>query len=156
MIQSSILEDFYFMSKLDDLLAMWAKDAEIDRTEPGKALLDIPKLHSKYLNILSSHRLLIRESEFKYNRMKKIKWEYYTGKLDDDELKKYGWEPFPFVLKSDITTYLEADEDLTKYLAQKRMNEEIVEVCQSIMKELSARTFQLKDFITWEKFIQGV
>jgi hypothetical protein len=144
------------MSKLDDLLAMWAKDAEIDRTEPGKALLDIPKLHSKYLNILSSHRLLIRESEFKYNRMKKIKWEYYTGKLDDDELKKYGWEPFPFVLKSDITTYLEADEDLTKYLAQKKMNEEIVEVCQSIMKELSARTFQLKDFITWEKFIQGV
>lgn len=156
MIQSSNLEDFYFMSKLDDLLAMWAKDAEIDRTEPGKALLDIPKLHSKYLNILSSHRLLIRESEFKYNRMKKIKWEYYTGKLDDDELKKYGWEPFPFVLKSDITTYLEADEDLTKYLAQKRMNEEIVEVCQSIMKELSARTFQLKDFITWERFIQGV
>jgi hypothetical protein len=34
------------MSKLDDLLLMWAKDAEIDRTEPGKALLDIPKLHS--------------------------------------------------------------------------------------------------------------
>jgi len=156
MIQSSILEDFYFMSKLDDLLAMWAKDAEIDRTEPGKALLDIPKLHSKYLNILSSHRLLIRESEFKYNRMKKIKWEYYTGKLDDDELKKYGWEPFPFVLKSDITTYLEADEDLTKYLAQKRMNEEIVEVCQSIMKELSARTWELRSFIDWEKFIQGV
>jgi len=144
------------MSKIDDLLAEWAKDSVIDRTEPGKALLDIPKLHSKYLNILSNHRLLIRDSEFKYNRMKKLKWEYYTGKLDDDQLKKYGWEPFPFVLKSDITTYLDADEDLTKYLAQRRMHEEIVEVCMSIMKELGARTFQLKDFISWEKFIQGV
>jgi hypothetical protein len=144
------------MSKIDDLLAEWAKDSVIDRTEPGKALLDIPKLHSKYLNILSTHRLLIRDSEFKYNRMKKIKWEYYTGKLDDDQLAKYGWEPFPFVLKSDITTYLDADEDLSKYLAQRRMHEEIVEVCMSIMKELGARTFQLKDFISWEKFIQGV
>lgn len=144
------------MSKLDDLLAMWAKDAEIDRTEPGKALLDIPKLHSKYLNILSSHRLLIKDAEFKYNRMKKVKWEYYTGKMDDDALKKYGWEPFPFVLKSDITTYLEADEDLNKYLAQKRMHEEIVEVCQSIMKELNNRTWELRSFIDWEKFIQGV
>jgi hypothetical protein len=144
------------MSKLDDLLAEWAKDSNIDRTEPGKALLDIPKLHSKYLNILSAHRLSIRDSEFKYNRMKKVKWEYYTGKLGDDDLKKYGWEPFPFVLKSDITTYLEADEDLSKYLAQRRMHEEIVEVCQSIMKELSARTFQLRDFISWEKFIQGI
>ena len=144
------------MSKIDDLLAEWAKDSIIDRTEPGKALLDIPKLHSKYLNILSNHRLLIRDAEFKYNRMKKVKWEYYTGKLDDGQLAKYGWEPFPFVLKSDITTYLDADEDLSKYLAQRRMHEEIVEVCMSIMKELGARTFQLKDFISWEKFIQGV
>ena len=144
------------MSKIDDLLAEWAKDSVIDRTEPGKALLDIPKLHSKYLNILSTHRLLIRDAEFKYNRMKKLKWEYYTGKLDDAQLTKYGWEPFPFVLKSDITTYLDADEDLSKYLAQRRMHEEIVEVCMSIMKELGARTFQLKDFISWEKFIQGV
>jgi hypothetical protein len=144
------------MSKLDDLLAEWAKDSIIDRTEPSKALLDIPKLHSKYLNILSNNRLLIRDAEFKYNRMKKVKWEYYTGKLDDDQLAKYGWEPFPFVLKSDITTYLDADEDLSKYLAQRRMHEEVVEVCQSIMKELGARTFQLRDFISWEKFIQGV
>lgn len=144
------------MSKLDELLVMWAKDAEIDRTEPGKALLDIPKLHSKYLNILSSHRLASRDAEFKYNRMKKLKWEYYTGKLDDDELKKYGWDPFPFVLKADINTYLESDEDLNKYRAQKIMHDEIVEVCNSILKELNARTFQLRDFIAWERFIQGV
>jgi hypothetical protein len=144
------------MTKLDDVLNMWAKDAEIDRTEPSKALLDIPKLHSKYLNILSSHRLASRDAEFKYNRMKKVKWEYYTGKLDDDELKKYGWEPFQFVLKSDITTYLDSDEDLNKYKAQKIMHDEIVEICQSILKELNARTFQLRDFIAWERFIQGI
>lgn len=144
------------MSKLDELLEMWSKDANIDRTEPGKALLDIPKLHSKYLNILSSHRLAMKDAEFKYSRMKKLKWEYYTGKLDDETLKKHGWEPFPFVLKSDITTYLESDEDLNKYLAQKAMHQEIVTVCESIMKELGARTFQLRDYITWEKFIQGV
>ena len=144
------------MSKLDDLLAMWSKDSEIDRTEPGKALLDIPKLHSKYLNILSNHRLLIRDCEFKYNRMKKIKWEYYTGKMDDEALKKHGWEPFPYILKSDITTYLEADEDLNRYLAQKMLHEEIVDVCNSILKELNSRTYQLRSFIDYEKFIQGI
>jgi len=144
------------MSKIDDLLAEWAKDSVIDRTEPGKALLDIPKLHSKYLNILSNHRLLIRDSEFKYNRMKKLKWEYYTGKLDDDELQKHGWSPFPFVLKSDISTYLDSDEDMNKYIASKILHDEIVDICQSILKELNSRTFQLRDFIAWERFIQGV
>jgi hypothetical protein len=144
------------MNKLEELLGMWEKDSVIDRTEPGKAMLDIPKLHSKYLNILAHHRLQIHDADFKFNRMKKIKWEYYNGKLDDDELKKRGWEPFPFVLKSDITTYLESDEDMNKYLAHKKMHQEIVDVCQAILKELHSRTFQIKSFIEWERFIQGV
>ena len=144
------------MTKLEELLNMWAKDSVIDRTEPGKELINIPQLHSKYLNILSRHRLLAKEAEFKYNKTRKLKWEYYTGKLDDDDLQKYGWEPFPYVLKSDITTYLESDEDMNKCLAQKAMHDEIVDICQSILKELNSRTFQLREFISWEKFIQGV
>ncbi len=100
--------------------------------------------------------MLAKQAEFNYNKWKKIKWEYYTGKLDDDELKKYGWEPFPFVLKSDITTYLESDEDLNKYMAKKAIHEEIVEVCLAIMKELNSRTYQLRSWIDWEKFIQGI
>jgi hypothetical protein len=144
------------MSKLDEVLQMWATDSIIDRTEPGKALIDIPKLHSKYLNILSSHRLLAKEAEFQYNKWRKLKWEYYTGKLDNDELQQRGWEPFPFTLKSEINTYLEADEDINKYLARKLLHEEIVEVCQAILKELNSRTFQLRDYIQWERFIGGV
>ena len=144
------------MNKTDELLNMWAKDSVIDRTEPGKELINIPQLHSKYLTILSKHRLLAKEADFKYNKIKKIKWEYYTGKLDDGQLKHYGWEPFPFVLKSEINTYFDSDEDLNKALANKIIYEEVVEICQSILKELNSRTFQLRDFIQWERFIQGV
>lgn len=143
------------MDKVKDVLEMWAKDSVIDRTEPGKELINIPKLHSKYLNILSHHRMLSKDAEFRYNKMKKLKWEYYTGKLDDIALKKYGWEPFPYVLKSEVSTYLESDEDINKHLANKMVNDEVVDVCQSILKELNSRTFQLRDFIAWERFIQG-
>jgi hypothetical protein len=144
------------MKQIEELLEEWRKDSDIDRTEPGKALLNIPKLHSKYLNILSRHRLLSKESDFKLNKMRKLKWEYYTGKMDADDLKKYGWEPFPFVLKSEISTYLESDEDINRFLAQKALHEEVVDICQSIMKELNNRAWELKSFIDWEKFIQGV
>ena len=99
---------------------------------------------------------MAKEAEFKYNRMKKVKWEYYTGKMDDEALKHYGWEPFPFVLKSEITTYFDSDEDLNRLVASKMLHDEIVDVCQSILKELNSRTFQLRDFIAWERFIQGV
>tara|TARA_R110000868_G_scaffold163660_4_gene395982 strand:- start:2978 stop:3412 length:435 start_codon:yes stop_codon:yes gene_type:complete len=144
------------MKQLEELLEMWRQDSIIDRTEPGREIINIPKLHSKYLNILSSHRILSRECEFKYNRMKKLKWEYYTGKLDDSQLKNYGWEPFPYVLKSEITTYLESDEDINKHVANKIVHDEIVDICTSIMKELNSRTYQLRSFIDYEKFIQGI
>lgn len=144
------------MKHIDDLLEMWRQDCDIDKTEPDRELLNIPKYHSKYLDILSRHRMLSKEAEFKYNKMKRLKWEYYTGKLDDDQLEKYGWEPFPFVLKSEITTYLESDDDLNKFIAQKAVHDEIVELCHNILKELNSRTYQLRDFISWQKFIQGI
>ena len=143
------------MQMTDELLEMWRKDSEIDRTEPGKALLDIPKLHSKYLAILSRHRLHSKDAEFKYNKMKRLKWEYYTGKLDEETLNKYGWEPFPYTLKSDLTTYLESDDDIRKFVASKAVHDEMVDICTAILKELNSRTFQLRDFIAWERFIQG-
>ena len=51
---------------------------------------------------------------------------------------------------------VESDEDINKHLANKILHDEIVDVCQSILKELNSRTFQLRDFIAWERFIQGV
>ena len=75
--------------------------------------------------------------------------------MSKDELDEYGWEPFQFALKSDITTYLEADKDLIKLLEKKVYHEEVVSVIESVMQELKQRTWQLKEFINWEKFVNG-
>ena len=37
------------MNAAEKILEMWEKDSEIDRTEPGRELTNVPKLHSKYL-----------------------------------------------------------------------------------------------------------
>jgi len=144
------------MNAAEKILEMWDKDSEIDRTEPGRELTNVPKLHSKYLAILSKHRLLAKSADIKYVKMRRLKWEYYTGKLDEEELKERGWEPFPYVLKSELNTYLESDEDLNKLVISRAMHQEIVELCTGILKELNSRTYQLRSLIDWEKFIQGV
>ena len=143
------------METLEQILKMWESDAMIDSTEPSKELLKIPMYHSKYLAILTKHRIASKKAHFDYLRMRKVKWEYFTGKMSQDELEEYGWEPFQFALKSDITTYLEADKDLIKLLEKKVYHEEVVSVLESIMNELKQRTWQLRDFISWEKFIGG-
>lgn len=143
------------MENLEQVLKYWQQDTEIDQTEPGKELLKIPTLHNKYLSILTKHKIASKKAHFDYLRMRKVKWEYFTGKMSQEDLQGYGWEPFQFTLKADITTYLEADNDLIKLLEKKVYHEEVVSVIESIMSELKQRTWQLRDFISWEKFIGG-
>ena len=143
------------MENLEQILKYWETDSVMDQTEPSKELLRIPILHSKYLNILTKHKIASKKAHFDYLRMRKIKWEYFTGKMSKEELDEYGWEPFQFALKSDINTYLEADGDLIKLLEKKVYHEEAISVIESIMSELKQRTWQLRDFISWEKFVNG-
>lgn len=140
---------------LNEIIEMWEKDSKVDSTEPGKEIIRIPTLHSKYARILSAHSLASKQCHIEHARMKKLKYEYYNGKLDADELKKYGWEPFRFLLKSDINLYLDADQDLVKITAKLALHEEAITFCSSVLKELNARTYQLRAFMDWEKFIQG-
>ena len=143
------------MENLQEVLKLWDTDSVIDQTEPSKELIRIPVLHAKYVKILTAHKIASKKAHFDYLRMRKVKWEYFTGKLSQEELEEYGWEPFQFALKSDITTYLEADKDLIKLLEKKVYHEEAISVIESIMNELKQRTWQLRDFISWEKFVAG-
>lgn len=143
------------MENLEQVLKNWERDAVIDQTEPGKELIRIPTLHSKYLGILIKHKIAAKKAHFDYLRMRKIRLDYYAGRLSQEELEEYGWEPFQFVLKTDLNAYLEADNDLIKLLEKKVYHEETVSVIESIMGELKNRNWELKSYIDWEKFIGG-
>jgi len=143
------------METLDHILTMWEKDAVVDRLEPGKELTNIPILQSKYLREISEHRMSGRKVYFDIQKWRKIKWDYYTGKMPKEDLDKYGWEPFRYTLKSDVNTYLEADPDLVKLYEKKAYHDECEKVLDSILGELKQRTWQLKEYCAWERFIGG-
>ena len=140
---------------IQDLLAMWKEDAKFDQTDPGTELSKIGTLHAKYLFFLSTNRQSVLKLKKQFTKFKRIKWEYYTGKLDEKRLKKFGWEPFPYILKSDVGLYLDADTELQTMQKQLEVYEEIVDVCLHILKELNARTWQAKEIITWLRYTSG-
>lgn len=142
---------------IDTLMEEWSKDAPIDETEPGREMAKISSLHSKYLRILTHHNLICKKLQGDYNKLRKIKWEYYNGDLNNPEdLAQYNLEPMTKkVLRADIPTYLDSDTELNNILLKKVVHEEIVNFCSSVMKELNNRTWQLKSLIDWEKFTSG-
>lgn len=139
---------------IDELMEMWAKDASMDELEPSKELQRIPKLHSKYLNMMTYHNIQCKIINKQIQELRKLKWEYYRGDLNNPEdLEKYGYEPFERKPGRDIAIYIDGDEELNKLLFKKSVNDEIVEYCKSVLKELNNRTFQVRSMIDWNKFI---
>jgi hypothetical protein len=145
------------MENLEQIIKYWDEDSVIDSTEPGKELLKIPQLHNKYLKILIKHRLAIKRINFDYARLRKIKEEYYSGSLSKEELDENGWEPFLLNVKTKqgIERYIDSDADLIRLMEKKMYHDEAISVCESILQELKSRTFQLRDYISWERFIGG-
>ena len=143
------------MDELEKILNLWKEDSIIDQTEPSRELLRIPTLHSKYIDLLAHYKVASKKTHFKILEMKKLKWEYYTGKLSQEELDQYGWEPFRYTLKSDIVTYIDSDTDLINLMQKKIYHDETVSVIESIMAELKQRAWELKSLIDWERFIAG-
>ena len=143
------------VAQIDALLAEWQKDAVLNILEPDIELRKISPLHAKYLTILSSHRRALKEGERRLTKLKRLKYEYYCGRLDKITLDKYGWSPFPFTLKGDLATYMDSDKELVNARSVLAIHEEVMDITERILKELGSRTFQLKDIISWARFTSG-
>tara|TARA_R110000868_G_scaffold124490_10_gene329168 strand:+ start:22553 stop:22999 length:447 start_codon:yes stop_codon:yes gene_type:complete len=145
------------ITTLDELHDEWEKDGDVDKTEIGDELLKIPRLHAKYLRILSYHNSQSKELGINYTKAKKIRYEYYQGDLNNpDDLAKYGFDPMvKRILKTEIPLYIESDATLLSIIRKKNMHDEIASATNSILKELNSRTYQLRSYIDYEKFING-
>lgn len=142
--------------KLDEILDMWSTDCDVDRTELGEEALKIPKLHSKYLRCFSEERLLLRRLEAERKELFLLKSDYYRGVLSEEDLKSNGWEPFRLsVLKSDVPTYIDADQDIIKLNLKIAMQSEKVDTLEAIIKSISNRGYLIKSAIDFERFKVG-
>lgn len=145
------------MLKLEDLQKMWEADAKIDKSDLGEAAAATPNLHAKYVIHLARVKLLMRQAEVKYKKMRNLRWEWMRGKLSKPELDALGWEPYLHAtpLKSERDDLLDADELVIKAGDRYEYLNTMFETLQSIMKSIHSRTWDVKNTIEWVKFTNG-
>ena len=129
------------------------KDLKINDTELDLESLKTPQLHNKYMKHLTKFKLLLSKAETEYNTMKKDKWEYYTGKADP---AVYQLKPFNLkILKQDVDKYIESDEEWIKANQKVKYLETIVDFLDRTLRQITNRTFTIKNAIDWRKFTSG-
>ena len=144
---------------LDEIKLEWEKDCEVDDIELDKSSLEVPKLHAKYSDMLSSKILLLKKYNQDYNELLKYKWLWYTGKLDDDQRQKLGWQSDPFdglkIMKNDFNYFFKADNDLKTLKAKIEYLEVTVDFLKRCMDNITWRHQTIKNTIEWRKFMAG-
>lgn len=143
--------------KIDDVRAQVEQDLSVDSSELDRESLRIPQLHNKYLNLLMDARVSLKRHRIDYDVLRKSKWEYYTGKMDREQLEQHGWAPFQYrILKNDVEIYMNSDPDLVKIRTRIEIQTEVCDYLESVVKGIMNRHWQIRSAIDFLKFKNGV
>jgi len=139
---------------LDKIQEMWERDAVIDPDNLHDESLKIPQLHAKYYTVYNTITLLREKARESYAKIKLERHNYYTGKATAEE---YAENPFPYKVreKDAIQRHLEADEKLNTIDMKMRYYDVILKFLEEIIRNISGRTYQIKNAIEWQKFQSG-
>tara|TARA_R100000008_G_C3479575_1_gene113168 strand:+ start:82 stop:516 length:435 start_codon:yes stop_codon:yes gene_type:complete len=142
---------------LDELRNEVSNDITMDKTELDIEAIKTPQLHGKYLNFLIDEKLILTKYENDFNRLRKMKWLFYTGKISQEQLKDLEWEPFELsVLKQDIDKFMDSDDDLIMFKNKIAYQKEKINYLDQTLKMISNRQWLIREAIDWVKFTNGV
>tara|TARA_R100001082_G_C4257000_1_gene113925 strand:- start:106 stop:564 length:459 start_codon:yes stop_codon:yes gene_type:complete len=139
---------------VEAIQSMWDKDSNMNQDELDSESLKIPQLHAKYYDLYNTILLMRKRDEQQYNNTLLERRNYYTGKATADI---YAEEPFPYKVrdKEDLKLYLEADQKLSKTKLKIEYYDTMLRYLEEILKQVSNRTYQIKNAIEWRRFSAG-
>lgn len=141
---------------IDDIMSEWDKDKKIDSTTLDTESLRVPELHHKYHKMLNEENRVHRRMIARIDELRVIRWQYFTGKLDQDTLVKNGWEPFDLkIVKQDVQRFMDGDTVLNRYSVELGDQKAKIDLIKSIMTMVSNRSFQINNAIKWQQFLSG-
>ena len=139
---------------LEQIQEMWQKDSVIDPDNLHDESLKIPQLHSKYYTIYNTITLLREKARESYNRIRLERHNYYTGKAPAET---YVNEPFPYKVreKDAIQRHMDADEKMSTINMKIKYYDVTLKFLEEIIRNVSNRTYQIKNAIEWQQFQSG-
>ena len=142
------------MINLDKIQSMWQEDCKIDIDNMHEESIKVPQLHSKYHEILNNLILLRTKAQKIQKSVRHERYEYYSGKADPDV---YEREPFPKKVrdKDALIRYMDADDRVSDANLKVEYYDVMINYTESILKQISNRTYQIKNSIEWHKFQAG-
>lgn len=139
--------------KIEDILDMWQVDCKIKMHDIAASAEEIPRLHAKYIRLLTTDRLLLVKYQKQYEILKFDKTVFYLEGPTQQQLD-VGWE-YPAkgkILRAELQIYMNSDKQIIEMQLKIAQQQEKINLVESIITQINNRSFYLNNIIEWKKF----
>jgi hypothetical protein len=147
------------MRNLEEVLAAWEIDSKLPNSQLDEASRATPSFHAKYLAVLAQTKLRWRKAEMEQKSLLKLKWLWYNGKMDDDQVKELGWKFDPLnglkILKGEMDYYYDSDPEIQASELKVLYLKTMIDTLTEIVNNLNWRHQTIGNMIKWRAFEAG-
>lgn len=141
---------------LDALHAEWATDQTLDFAAPDKILRQIPLLHGKWWQFYTHEKQRYVSLKQDYDTLKRQKFEWYLGRMNEEERKALNWQPQPVrIVRQEVPEYLNTDTDLLPLAGKVEVQELKLKFIEDCIKHINNRGYLIRSYIDYLRFSQG-
>lgn len=141
---------------LDEIVLEWSKDARIDPTDLFNESLVRGQLHAKYIKFLITEKKLLITLRKDLKVLRKDKKDFISN--PSKEFLDKGWK-LPaegrITHKASKEEYVSADPDVIDLELKIAVQEEKEDLIKSILTEIKARGYDIKNALTDKQFLSG-
>ena len=147
------------MKTLEEVLAAWEIDSKLPKSNLDEASRGTPSLHAKYLSVLAQTKLRLRKAEMDQKSLLKLKWLWYNGKMDQEQIKTLDWEFDPLnglkVMKGEMDYYYDSDTEIQASEMKIQYLKTTIDTLTEIVSNLNWRHQTIGNMIKWRVFEAG-
>lgn len=143
--------------KLDDIEKLWAIDSVLDENDLASEALRIPKLHSKYYQILLAEKRNLYVLQQKKQELEIVLEGYFLKTLTTEERIAAGLPDFldKKILKNDVQKHIDMYPDMVQVNLKIGIQFDKIDFLKDINKMIHNRSFIIKDAISWHQYTLG-
>jgi hypothetical protein len=145
---------------IDKLVDTYTDEISFDELNASEKLREIPaKLHGKYLKMYAESKFQRIKLAGQLKDAKNLRRDWWAGRLDLSELKKLGWEPWPFEKAPIIAVQ---DDLFNEYPETSKILQEIeiadiyIFTLNDILKKLAGYNYEIKNWLEWQRISNNI
>jgi len=142
------------IDKINNLASTSMKDLEINDIDLDRALIDTPKLFSKYNNMYTDEMVNFRTLIVQKDKVFLERQKWMMGKQTNKYYADYGTFNEK-VLKSELDIYMKVDPIYSLLNEIVSLQKIYIDSIEKICSEVKNRGYHIKSVIEWRKFTSG-